>query len=301
MAGLGPNWPAPLQPGDRLLAIAPSGALPERDRLEAGLALWRQRGYTVDLAEHVFERHGYLAGTDAQRAVDLQRGLGDQRYAGILCVRGGWGGARLLEHQPWPTQASPKWLVGFSDITSLLWAQVTQGQGGGVHGPLLITLDSEPPEYRQRLFDLLEGRPLPPLSGDPWVTGTARGPLLPCNLTVATHLLGTALLPDLRGAILAIEDVGEAPYRIDRMLTHWRMSGALDQVAGIALGSFDLCEPDPERPGFTLEAVMRDRLTDLGIPVLAHLPFGHAVGNAALPVGAIATLQQGQLHIGSGN
>ncbi len=297
MAEVNRNWPAPLRPGDRLLAIAPSGALPERERLEAGLAIWRQRGYVVDLAEHVFERSGYLAGTDAQRSADLERAIKDERYAGILCIRGGWGGARLLEHQPWPTQAPPKWLVGFSDITSLLWAQVAHGQGGGVHGPLLITLASEPPELQQRLFDLVEGRSLPPLAGETWVPGTVRGPLLPCNLTVATHLLGTPLQPDLQGAILAIEDVGEAPYRIDRMLTHWRMTGALAQVAGIALGSFDLCDPDPDRPGFSLEAVLRDRLTDLGVPVLANLPFGHAVGNAALPVGAIARIEDSQLHL----
>jgi muramoyltetrapeptide carboxypeptidase len=116
----------------------------------------------------------------------------------------------------------------------------------------------------------------------------ATGPLLVGNLTVATHLLGTPHLPDLRGAVLVLEDVGEAPYRIDRMLTHWRLSGALQQLAGIGFGSFSHCNDDDARDPdtcFSLEQVLRERTADLGIPVLARLPVGHEPGNAALPLG----------------
>jgi muramoyltetrapeptide carboxypeptidase len=107
---------------------------------------------------------------------------------------------------------------------------------------------------------------------------------------VATHLLGTSHEPDLRGAILAFEDVTEAPYRIDRMLTHWRMAGKLAGVSGIALGRFSRCEPSEGVPSFTVAAVLRDRLGDLGIPVVSDLPFGHDGANAALPLGALARL-----------
>ena len=132
-----------------------------------------------------------------------------------------------------------------------------------------------------------------------WCGGAAAGPLLAANLTVATHLLGTPHLPDLRGAILVLEDVGEAPYRIERMLTHWRLSGALQQLAGIGLGHFTDCDDAPADQApcteqaldrFSLEQVLRERTADLGVPVVSGLPVGHVAGNAALPLGAWAEL-----------
>jgi muramoyltetrapeptide carboxypeptidase len=111
---------------------------------------------------------------------------------------------------------------------------------------------------------------------------------MPANLTVATHLLNTPAQPSLEGAILAFEDVTEAPYRIDRMLTQWRMSGAFAGVRGIALGRFSQCDPPPNIPSFTVEEVLRDRLSDLGIPIVSDLPFGHDGVNASLPVGVLA-------------
>ena len=205
-------------------------------------------------------------------------------------MRGGWGAARLLESRP-PAEAG--WLLGFSDVTSLLFDRLAQGRSGAVHGPLLTTLAAEPEWSRERLRALLFGEPVPPLQGVGWSAGRAEGPLLAANLTVATHLLGTPHLPPLTGAILVLEDVGEAPYRIERMLTHWRLSGALQQLAGLAFGSFSGCEDGqdeaPERR-FSLEQVLRERTADLGIPVLAGLPVGHTAGNAALPLGVACRL-----------
>jgi muramoyltetrapeptide carboxypeptidase len=109
--------------------------------------------------------------------------------------------------------------------------------------------------------------------------------LLPANLTVATHLLNTPWQPTLAGAILAFEDVSEAPYRIDRMLTQWRLTGALQHVRGIALGRFSQCQPPANVPSFSVAEVLRDRLADLNLPIVAELPFGHDGSNAALPVG----------------
>ena len=150
---------------------------------------------------------------------------------------------------------------------------------------------------------VLFGDPLAPLQGEGWVGGSAKGPLLAANLTVATHLLGTPHLPDLRGAILVLEDVGEAPYRIERMLTHWRLCGALQQLGGIGLGAFSDCDGNSEAAGsdcFSLEQVLRERTADLGMPVVAGLPVGHVAGNAALPLGAMAELDgdSGQLRMG---
>ncbi|MBD2082847.1 LD-carboxypeptidase [Leptolyngbya sp. FACHB-17] len=275
--------PAPLKPGDRLCVIAPSGTLRELTAFKQGIEVWRQRGYQVELMAGFDDQHGYLAGTDEQRRAQFAAALNDPACRGILCARGGWGGARVLEKWRFPA-VEPKWLIGFSDITSLLWAYAEQGVSG-VHAPLLTTIAAEPEWSKKRLFDWIEGRSLPALQGSGWVRGQASGLLLPANLTVATHLLGTPWQPDFSGVILAIEDVTEAPYRIDRMLTQWRLCGEFRHIRGIAIGRFSKCDPPAGMPSFSIEEVLRDRLSDLGIPIVSGLPFGHDGENAALPVG----------------
>lgn len=298
-----PTLPPPLRPGDRVDLVAASSALENAERLEAGLRVLRGWGLDVgDGASLIGRRWGYLAGGDGDRAADLgPREPTGQRAPLLACVRGGWGAARLLPEPSHPTppwldaNPTPQWLLGFSDVTSLLWARWARGWTGGVHGPLLTTLASEPAWSQERLRDLLFGREVAPLAGEGWVGGVGEGPLLAANLTVATHLLGTPHLPDLRGAIVVFEDVGEAPYRLDRMLTHWRLSGALGQLAGVGLGSFSGCvdkdrADEPDAAHFSAEQVLRERTADLGIPVVANLPVGHTPGNAALPVGMWARL-----------
>lgn len=303
-----------LQPGDLLRAISPSGTLRELTNFERGLEIWKSRGYRVELSPGFDDRWGYLAGSDENRVRQLADALNDPDCRGILCVRGGFGSTRLLEKGkvgqqenaklqesenapspmpdaqfPMPDSHSPKWLIGFSDITALLWNHDKLGIWG-VHGPLLATLGAEPDWSVDRLFDCVEGRPLASLSGKGWGGGRATGRLFPANLTVATHLLGTPYQPDLTGAILAFEDVSEAPYRVDRMLTTWRMAGAFAGVRGIALGRFSRCEVDSKIPSFSIEEVLRDRLSDLNIPIVSDLPFGHDGANAALPMGMMASL-----------
>ena len=275
--------PAPLKPGDLMRVISPSGTLREMTAFQQGVDVWRDRGYRVELTPGFDDRHGYLAGTDANRRTQLETALKDPECKGILCARGGYGGARLLENWMFPL-TDPKWLIGFSDITSLLWSFSNQGISG-VHAPLLTTIAAEPDWSKERLFDGVEGRPLRSLTGSGWGGGQATGLLLPANLTVATHILNTPLQPDFSGIILAFEDVGEAPYRIDRMLTQWRSSGAFKKVCAIALGRFSQCDSPPNIPSFTVSEVLRDRLSDLGIPIISDLPFGHDGENAALPVG----------------
>ena len=291
--------PTPLKPGDRLCVVSTSGTLREREAFDKGIKIWQDRGYIIDYAKGYDGRWGYLAGTDEARRSQLEQAWTNPEYKGILCSRGGYGGSRLLETWQWPTRGkpstgnvpAPKWIIGFSDVTSVLWSLQTEGISG-VHGPLLTTLCQEPEWSVQRLFDWVEGRTsnIPSLKGEGWVSGQASGLLLPANLTVATHLLGTPLQPNLDDVILALEDVGEAPYRIDRMLTQWRMMGALEKVKGIALGRFSKCKGANGIPSLTIEEVLRDRLCTLNIPVVAHLPFGHDGENAALPVGVPATL-----------
>ncbi|MCP9858419.1 MULTISPECIES: LD-carboxypeptidase [unclassified Cyanobium] len=303
-AGPPARQPPPLQPGDRVRLVAASSALADLERLEAGLAVLASWGLELDgdPTRLPARRWGYLAGRDAERAGDLLPTSDDPGVppALLACVRGGWGSARLLER---PLEAAGGWLLGFSDVTSLLWHRLAMGRGGAIHGPLLTTLAAEPAWSQERLRALLFGEPLGDLEGESWEGGQAEGPLLAANLTVATHLLGTPHLPDLDGAILILEDVGEAPYRIDRMLTHWRLCGALQRLRGLGFGSFEACD-DPQdtggdTPHFSLEQVLRERTADLGIPVLAGLPVGHGRVNAALPLGVHARIDgdRGRLSV----
>ncbi|AVH62663.1 S66 peptidase family protein [Nostoc sp. 'Peltigera membranacea cyanobiont' N6] len=282
--------PPPLKPGDLIRVIAPSGALREFEVFEQSLEIWRARGYRLEISPQIDDKWGYLAGTDEIRRQQLAVAWQDPNCRGILCARGGFGSTRILEDWNWQQNSSlPKWLIGFSDITALLWSLYIAGISS-VHAPVMVTLADEPDWSIERLFDSVEGRPLAPLKGCGWGGGVVTGTLLPGNLTVATNLLATPILPNLDGVILALEDVTEAPYRIDRMLTQWRLSGVLSQVCGIALGGFTRCEAPPTVPSFSVEEVLRDRLGDLGIPIVSDLPFGHDSPNAALPVGVEATL-----------
>jgi muramoyltetrapeptide carboxypeptidase len=288
----------PLKPGDRLRVITPSGALRESERFQKGVEIWRSRGYELELSPGYDCSWGYLAGSDQHRRQQLAAALNDPNCRGILCSRGGYGATRLLEGWQPSVQLSPKFLIGFSDITALLWG-VRQSHPSilGVHGPVLTTLAQEPHWSIQRLFDWVEGRPLLPLKGIGWGGGNVQGPLFPGNLTVATCLLGTQYQPNFTDVILAFEDVNEEPYRIDRMLTQWRMMGAFQGVRGIALGRFSQWDKNINPNSFKMEEVLRDRLGDLNIPIVSDLPFGHDGCNGVLPVGIPVQLDgdQGQL------
>jgi muramoyltetrapeptide carboxypeptidase len=286
------HLPPPLKPGDLVKVIAPSGALKEIEAFEKGLEIWRSRGYRVELGSNWNAKFGYLAGDDYQRRQALAEAWHDLECKAILCTRGGYGGARLLEDWSWnedKTISNSKWIIGFSDVTSLLWSLAKVGISG-IHAPVLTTIANEPEWSIQRLFDCIEGRSLLPLKGKGWGSGKGSGILLPGNLTVATHLLGTSIQPSLDGVILALEDVTEAPYRIDRLLTQWRMMGAFKEVKGIALGRFSRCDPTVGSNSWSVEEVLRDRLGDLNIPIVSDLPFGHDGVNVALPVGQIVWL-----------
>ncbi|MGF1540571.1 MAG: LD-carboxypeptidase [Pleurocapsa sp.] len=284
--------PPYLQPGDLVTVVSPSGALKEFNALETGLEIWRSRGYRIELGSNYKSQYGYLAGTDTERRATLARAWQNPECKAIICARGGYGGARLLEDWNWQIESdrfSPKWIVGFSDVTSLLWSLAKVGIAS-LHAPVLTTLAQEPEWAIARMFTCLEGGSIQSISGNGWGGGQVTGILLPANLTVATHLLGTSLQPSLKGVILALEEVTEYPYRIDRMLTQWRLTGAFSQIKGIAIGRFSRCEPPPSSNSWTVEAVLRDRLGDLNIPIVSQLPFGHDGANAALPVGLTVQL-----------
>ncbi|MEL4897578.1 S66 peptidase family protein [Crocosphaera sp. Alani8] len=290
MTSLG-SWKKPsfLKPGDTIIAISPSGAIKDTSVVEKAIEIVRSQGYNLELSKHWNTQYGYLAGTDEQRREDLLEAFKNPNCKAIISVRGGYGAARLLEEKDWETvfNNNPKWLIGFSDITSLLW-KLAKVNIFSIHGPVLTTLVQEPEWSLKRFFNYLQGDILAPLEGKGWGNGQGTGCLLPANLTVATHILGTSLQPSLNHIILAIEDVGEPPYSIDRMLTQWRLLGAFSGVKGIALGRFSGSKGPAN--SWTVEEVLSDRLGDLGIPIVSELPFGHDGVNAILPVGMTVKL-----------
>jgi muramoyltetrapeptide carboxypeptidase len=276
--------PPALQPGDRVAVIAPASGF-ERGAFEAGLALIGSR-YHAEHGSGVFERHRYLAGSDARRLAELTAALADPDIRAVFCARGGYGATRLLGRLgPHPPVGPAKLLVGFSDITALhLWLQAN-GRAS-IHGPVLTQLARLPESTRERLFGLLESKvPAPALAGTAtYVGGAAEGPLLGGNLSVLTRMLGTPFMPPLDGAILLLEDQGERPYRLDRMWTHLQLAGVFERVRGIALGSFTSCE-EQDAP-YSGADVLRELAESTRLPCAAGFPVGHGEVNEPVPLGA---------------
>lgn len=292
-----PLRPRALRPGARVHVIAPSGPVPP-DRLEAGLAALRPLvPGEISLAPNLSTRVGYFAGDDRARLAALQAALADPSIDAVVCARGGYGLTRLLPLlDPARLAAAPKFIVGFSDITALLAWSLAQVGLACIHGPVAAQLATLADDDRERLGLLLRGEDPGALSAETGSVlhgGVVEGPLFAGNLEVLRSLVGTRAMPDLSGCILALEEIGERPYRIDRALTQLLTSGALRGVRGVAVGQLHACEEpasgNPDSP--TAEDVMLERLGTLGVPVVTGFAFGHSPHhNAALPVGSVVRL-----------
>ena len=288
--------PHPLQTGDRVAVVAPAGPL-DREAMEAGLRILAGR-YKVEWDPSLLSRSRYLAGDDARRGAELAAALADPAVRAVVAARGGYGAMRILPRL-WPRgnggppgESPVKMLVGFSDITALHAALQATGHVS-IHGPVVTQLATQPPGIVERFFAILEDATVPPspVSGTPMVGGVVEGPLLGGNLSIVTRLLGTPWLPDLTGAVLLLEDVGERPYRIDRMWTHLRLAGVFEQVRGFALGDFTDCE-DADG-SFTLRDVLYDLVRETGLPCVGFLPIGHDAINVPVPLGTRVRLDGG--------
>jgi muramoyltetrapeptide carboxypeptidase len=281
--------PRALRPGARVAVVAPAGPF-DRESFEVGLGVLAER-YEPVLDAGLFARTRYLAGDDGRRLAELDAALADESIAAVFAARGGYGSLRLLSKLR-VAGLIPKPVVGFSDITALHLALQAAGWVS-VHGPVVTQLGTQPREVVERLFGLLESptAPAAPLTGVGLVPGTAEGPLLGGNLSLLTRLLGTPYLPPLDGAILLIEDVGERPYRLDRMWAHLRLAGVFDRVHGLALGSFTDCEEPGE--DYTSAEVLTTLAAEVGLPCLAGLPIGHGAVNAPVPLGVRVHLDAG--------
>jgi muramoyltetrapeptide carboxypeptidase len=280
------------------MLVSPSG--PTRpERVARGTEMLASWGLTVRHAPNVFARTGYLAGTDPERLADLNIALRDARVRGVICTRGGYGTQRIVDGiDTVAVRADPKVVVGFSDITALQLALWRTARLATVHGPGAAWLDERTgPEAAESLRRAL-------MTTDPVVVkarsdeetspvrlnegaGPATGTLIGGNLSLLSASMGTVDMPDLRGAILLLEEVGEPPYKVDRMLVHLRRSGALEGLAGVAAGQFSACAD--EWPTSIVD-VLTEQLGPLGVPVLGGLPVGHGRDQLSTPLGVPATL-----------
>ncbi len=275
--------PPALRAGACLAVVAPSSPF-DVGAFERGVARLRDR-YEVRYAEDLLERKGYLAGDDARRLAELARALSDPGVHALVAARGGYGATRLLDGIDIAAiRAANKLLVGFSDVTALHVAWLRAGVRA-IHGPMVAALGDASGALLDRWIAAVEGATPPELGGlEPIAAGTAEGPLVGGNLAVLAALVGTPYAPPIDGAILFLEDVGERPYRVDRMLTTLRHAGWLARVRGVVLGAFTESAAGPD--GVAIEHVLRERLSGLGIPVAAGVPAGHVDDNLELPLGA---------------
>lgn len=300
--------PGRLAPGATVALVAPAGPLLERDDLTRAVALCRALDYEPLLAPAAGRRHGYLAGTDEERVGDLNAALRNPSVDAIWCIRGGFGSTRILHQVDFDALAArPRPLIGFSDITALLLGAVAAAGVVAFHGPvarasmpLFSRLHFERVLTRAEPAGRLGRLPEPPgvllPRADRIVTlqpGVAEGPLLGGNLTLLQCLIGTRYLPALDGAILFLEDVGEDLYRVDRMLAHLRLVGALDRLAGVAVGRFTDLKRHMNDGALGFDEVLETYLAPLGIPVAYGFPIGHIDDQWTLPLGVRARLDAG--------
>jgi muramoyltetrapeptide carboxypeptidase len=284
--------PAPLQAGSRVALIAPSGPLRGSLDLECAIDTTRSLGWEPVVGAHVLDHDGYLAGTDVDRVADLNQFANDHSIDAVWCIRGGYGAMRLLESidvDAW--RSHPKTLIGYSDITALHAIIGGRAQLVTYHGP--TARETLTPLSRASLLAAVSGCGNPcgeapdaiPLRG-----GRATGRLAGGNLALLSALSGTPYAPSLRGAIVVLEDVNEAVYRIDRMLTQLRLSGMLDGIHGLALGHFSDIPDDVANEERPLERVVNELAARCGVPCLFGIPVGHIREQWTIPFGATATL-----------
>lgn len=294
----GARWPAPLKPGDSIGLFAPAHCF-DQGEAERGAELLRSWGFQVKIPRGIFKKRKYLAGSDEERLAVMDELMGDDSVAALMAVRGGFGCQRLLpalreRWLEWPAKA----IVGFSDLTALHLARFAASGVIGYHAPMAVSLGkADPAQAADRLStgDLKKALSANPPTGR-WnfaakdvlspPPSQVRGPLLGGNLTLVTALLSGPWQPAWDGAILMLEEVGEAGYKLDRLLTTLRHSPAWHKAAALVFGHFTGCGPARE-----LRALITEAARDFHGPVLINAPFGHEPRNRFFPVGALALLE----------
>lgn len=290
----------PIRPGDTIGIVAPASPF-EREKFEFGIEFLKDRGFRIYVPDEIFHRIGYLSGPDAQRARLINQMFADPDIHAIWAARGGYGSLRILPLINYSSIcANPKPFVGSSDITALLTALHERCHMPVFHGPMVISFADADEATRSAAWKIFNPTDGWRVKADPRGiirAGRASGRVTGGNLTTLSHLIGTPFEPDFTGGLLFIEDISEATYRIDRMLTQMKLAGRLSRVNGVIMGNFRDCGKPEDIIGI-VETIFSDPST----PILAGIPAGHGQSNVMMPMGVEATLDadQGMLTYHSG-
>jgi muramoyltetrapeptide carboxypeptidase len=290
-------FPPEVRAGDSIAVVAPSSPF-AREEFWRGLAWLRDR-YRIVASSGVLARSAYLAGDDQRRARELAAAMTNPEVRAIVVARGGYGATRIVAELPWDAfAASPKWIVGFSDVTALHLEACARGVAS-VHSPHVTGLGRDATPWMRACFLASIERPRATRIWDALKVvrgGEARGPIVGGNLALVEAMASARRLAIPDGAIVVLEDVTERPYRIDRMLTSLRLGGHFSRASALVFGEFAECDPGAD--GRTVAEVIEERTRDLGVPVVTGAPFGHGARNDAFVLGADAALCDGTLAIG---
>ncbi len=279
-----------LKQNANIAVVAPAG-IPNLDGVEAGISLVESWGYRISRAPHMGDKHRFTAGTTDQRTRDLVWALSAEGIDALWLARGGYGCMQCLPHLP-AGLPDNRPVIGCSDATALLTYLDKRRGGPLVHGPMLETIATRVDDVtRSHIRQMLAGETNVPMSAEHFAgpSHVVCGRVVGGNLCVLASLAGTPWALESNNAIVVLEDVTEAPYRIDRLITQLRQSGAFDGALAIALGDFVKCEP-PAGADYTLHDVLREALEPLGVPVWSGLPTGHAARNLAWRFGALGEI-----------
>jgi len=297
--------PPRLRNGDTIALVTPGSYITEQEKEESINNLCGL-GFKVIYTDRLMQKNGYFSATDKERAADLNEIFERKDVQGIMCARGGYGCARILPYLDYDLiEDNPKALVGFSDVTALQYAIYKKSDLITFHGPVSISSFSSfsvenfksvllNPSRELELENSKTGNNNNPYGITVISEGKAEGELVGGNLSIIVSMIGTEYDIDFSDKIVFIEEFLEEPYRVDRMLTQMIQAGKFENAAGIALGVFKLCEPNNTNPAFkdsfSLIEVLKDRLGNLGIPVIYGLSFGHVADKFTLPFGIHAEL-----------
>ena len=280
--------PIRLKPGDCIGIVAPASPFEETDFFN-GIRILENMGFRVSFPKGIFAKSGYLAGSDVDRAAQVNAAFADSSVQAIVCARGGYGSMQILPYLNYEAiRQHPKLLMGFSDITALLCSLYQCSGLVSCHGPVVTTLKNAGSKTLESVFNMLTSNELPTIQlerGFVLSPGKASGPVICGNLTTLCHLIGTPFQPKMNGHILILEDTGEKPYRIDRMLTQMKFAGVFNGLCGLGIGTFENCGQADE-----LYEIIARIFNPIHIPILAGFNIGHGPDNIAVPFGFEAVL-----------
>lgn len=288
--------PKKLKHGDVIGIISPASSPDDLSKINSGIEYIEKLGYRVEVGKHVGMQEGYLAGNDQQRITDIHSMFKNKEIKAIFSIRGGYGSGRLLDKLDYKLiRNNPKIFVGYSDICALQMAFYTKCGLITFAGPMVaVDFHEEVSKFTEEIFwriitsDKKIGRLTNPQNEKFYILhkGRASGRIIGGNLSVLTSLIGTEFFPKMKDSVLLLEDINEAPYRIDRMFNQLRLNKIFKQINGVILGHFVNCvEPDPEKKSFSLNEVIIEYFQNLKLPVIYNVKHGHIKDNLTIPFG----------------